>query len=179
MNYGISREIGIDMGHRVTHHGSKCKNVHGHRYRIEAHCGAESVPPEAGEQQGMVLDFGFLKDIMMRHIDAPCDHGLVLWIEDPLVARWFGIGSIRTNSGSVALYRDAVVSLLKADTPDLSLQWDGGKLLLVNFVPTAENLARHWFTRMKDDVEEESAGLATLHRVIVHETPNCFATYEP
>ena len=34
----VRRQIGIDAGHRVMTHGSKCRNMHGHRYTIEAHC---------------------------------------------------------------------------------------------------------------------------------------------
>ena len=60
----ITREIGIDMAHRVTHHGSKCKNIHGHRYTI--HAMVKGPLFESGEQQGMVLDFGFLKEEMMK-----------------------------------------------------------------------------------------------------------------
>ena len=79
----ITREIGIDMAHRVTHHGSKCKNIHGHRYTI--HAMVKGPLFESGEQQGMVLDFGFLKEEMMKQIDVPCDHGTTLWIDDPIL----------------------------------------------------------------------------------------------
>ena len=34
----LTRRIGIDMGHRVPDHGSKCRNPHGHRYEILATC---------------------------------------------------------------------------------------------------------------------------------------------
>src|SRR4051812_45172843 len=78
----IAREIGIDMGHRVTFHGSKCRNLHGHRYTIQATCRGPLFVE--GEQQGMVLDFGFLKEIMMKEIDEPCDHGMALWVDDPI-----------------------------------------------------------------------------------------------
>ena len=56
----IRRRIEIDAGHRVPHHASKCCNLHGHRYVIEALCNGPLA--EAGEQTGMVLDFGFLKE---------------------------------------------------------------------------------------------------------------------
>ena len=81
--FSITREIGIDAGHRVPLHGSKCRSLHGHRYTVQATC--EGTLAEAGEQDGMVLDFGFLKDEMMVEIDTPCDHALILWCEDPLV----------------------------------------------------------------------------------------------
>ncbi|RZM10640.1 MAG: 6-carboxytetrahydropterin synthase, partial [Sphingomonas sp.] len=60
-------------------HGSKCHNLHGHRYRIEAWCRGPLFA--AGEQTGMVLDFGFLKDEMMRTIDARFDHAFMLCVD--------------------------------------------------------------------------------------------------
>ncbi len=62
--YTMSREIGIDAGHRVPTHGSKCKNLHGHRYTIQAICKAGFLQSE-GEQKAMVIDFGFLKEEML------------------------------------------------------------------------------------------------------------------
>lgn len=49
----------------------------------------------------------------------------------------------------------------------------------VDFIPTAEKLAEHWFKLMDEDVYERSNRMATLQAVHVHETPNCIATYRP
>src|SRR4051812_9687285 len=83
IEHTATREIGIDMGHRVTNHGSKCRNVHGHRYTIEATITGDLIPDGASE--GMVMDFSFLKEEMMREIDEYCDHALCLWVKDPIV----------------------------------------------------------------------------------------------
>lgn len=85
--FTISRRLEIDAAHRVPDHKSKCFNVHGHRYVIEAICGA-GLLHTAGEQRGMVLDFGFLKDVMVRHIHDPYDHGMIVWAEDPLLEQF-------------------------------------------------------------------------------------------
>lgn len=177
MSYTISREIGIDMGHRVTHHGSKCKSVHGHRYTIEAHCRADDVPTAPGEQQGMVLDFGFLKDVMTQAIDAPFDHALCLWVDDPLVSAWGAEGTLGDDVGDHIrpdYFRNMLFELNVAPG-----RWTGGRLVLVNVVPTAENLAMVWFHEMTDEVLERSGGRARLTKVVVWETPNCCAVYEP
>jgi 6-pyruvoyltetrahydropterin/6-carboxytetrahydropterin synthase len=97
--YRITREIGIDAGHRVPQHGSKCRSLHGHRYTIQATC--EGPLAQAGEETGMVLDFGFLKDEMMGEIDEPCDHALILWNQDPL------IGILTGQEGCTKLYQVA------------------------------------------------------------------------
>jgi 6-pyruvoyltetrahydropterin/6-carboxytetrahydropterin synthase len=165
LGFTICREIGIDAGHRVTFHGSKCRSLHGHRYTVSATCAGPLA--KAGEQQGMVLDFGFLKEEMLAEIDAPCDHGLILWIDDPLAAAFM--------EHDVAACREVVLR-------DGSLLVPGaltGKLYLVPFVPTAEELARHWYGRLAPRVLARSTGLASLKSIKVWETPNCVAEYAP
>lgn len=166
MSFQITREIGIDAGHRVTHHGSKCKNLHGHRYRIQAIC--EGNLFQSGPQQGMVLDFSFLKDEMMEQIDQPCDHGTMLWIEDPFVFDFAG-----KNQYLESDWKKAVKEIGYCSTPYGRF----GKLYLVDFVPTAENLAKHWFDRLEPRVKIRTEGQGKLVGVIVWETPNCAAQY--
>ncbi len=161
----ITREIGIDAGHRVTHHGSKCKNLHGHRYTVHATC--EGPLFEAGEQQGMVLDFGFLKEEMMNEIDGPCDHGTMLWIDDPFIVDFAGGESDVIRDWSAEVKLEGYCSTIGKF----------GKLYLVPFVPTAENLAKHWFERLFPRVSERTAGAAKLKKITVWETPNCSAEY--
>lgn len=152
-----TRQIGIDMGHRVTNHGSKCRNIHGHRYTIEATIGGELIPDGASE--GMVLDFSFLKEEMMNEIDAPCDHGLCLWASDPLLQ----------------------TPVFPRPSPDFrefeETMWEGGKLYILHVVPTAENLAEHWYRRLAPRIRQRSGGQADLVSVRVWETPNCFVDY--
>lgn len=163
--FEITRQIGIDAGHRVTHHGSKCRNIHGHRYTIECTLTSDNLVKE-GEEQGMVMDFGFLKADMMELIDAPCDHGLILWNKDPLLNQVYGLFA--------RPHRD-----YSETNKAWSTEWDGGKLYLVPFVPTAENLARHWGELLQDVVIEHTKGLAFVSRLRVWETPNCFADWTP
>ncbi len=166
--YCNSRQIGIDAGHRVPEHGSKCKNLHGHRYVIEAICESRGGLIKEGEQRDMVLDFGFMKGIMMKYIDEPCDHGMILRVSDP----WL---------------RPAFVNDEDFDTICHQVEEQGyssyagkmGKLYVVPFSPTAERLAEHWFNRMLLEVDEASSGQSRLMYVKVWETPNCWAVYEP
>ncbi len=160
----ISREIGIDMGHRVTHHEGKCKNLHGHRYTIQVTL--EGSVASKGSQDGMVLDFGFLKELMMDLIDAPCDHGTCLWVDDHELAHALGPG-----------YGGARKQVL-ANGYALT-QWVWGKLYVLDRVPTAENLAYHWYCRLAEPVVERSHGRARIQSIKVWETPNCSAEYKP
>ena len=68
MAFSITRSIGVDCGHRVMTHGSKCKSIHGHRGTIEVTCAGPALHL-SGEQSEMVVDFGFLKDAMINVID--------------------------------------------------------------------------------------------------------------
>ena len=163
----ITREIGIDMGHRVTNHSGKCRNLHGHRYRIEANVEARGLVRE-GSEEGMIMDFGFLKEVMMQEIDAPCDHGMCLWYRDAELLHV--LGPLRDHE------IDRVQRHGFSET-----KWQCGKLYILREVPTAENLACHWFTRMAGPVKthlQRNNVLGGLHSVKVWETPNCSAVYK-
>lgn len=163
----IVREIGIDMGHRVTNHGSKCRNMHGHRYKIEAAVAGGLYT--SGEQEGMVLDFGFLKEEMMKAIDAIFDHGMCLWRRDEIV-----IATLTTDELNAV---DEAIKLVGIGYLAKSKFW--GKIVVVPQVPTAENLSRLWYELMREPVKRRSDGKAKLLYIKVWETPNSQATYLP
>lgn len=91
--FSITRRIEIDMAHRIPHHASKCYNLHGHRYVIEATCIGETI--NRGEQTGMVMDFGFLKQCMMDVIHDPYDHGMALYEDDHMVSTMLSLDGIK------------------------------------------------------------------------------------
>jgi 6-pyruvoyltetrahydropterin/6-carboxytetrahydropterin synthase len=88
MSFSVTRQIGIDAGHRIATHGSKCRHLHGHRYTIEASAEARALQP-SGEQTDMVIDFSFLRDEMLAEIDGPCDHGFIASTDDGDLLRMF------------------------------------------------------------------------------------------
>jgi 6-pyruvoyltetrahydropterin/6-carboxytetrahydropterin synthase len=170
--YRISRRIEIDAGHRIMTHGSKCRHLHGHRYAIEAVCEAADLH-HGGEQTDMVLDFGFLKDEMLKAIDAPCDHGFIAALADRELLGMFCPAGREPDSWLAALEAE-VRSRGEATTTDTRL---GTKLTIVPFQPTAECLARHWYARLAEPVRTRSDGMARLVSVKVWETPNCTAEF--
>lgn len=170
--YHVTRRIGIDAGHRIRTHGSKCRNLHGHRYEIEATCAAPQ-PHAGGEQDGMVIDFGFLKEEMLEVIDAACDHGFIAELADDAVLEML----CPADAGFLdwkARIADAVRSEGYALTHETRL---GTKLYVIASTPTAEALAAHWFSRLAPRVAARSGGLARLVNLRVWETPNCHADY--
>lgn len=80
MAYEITRQIGIDAGHRLyLDPNSKCFNLHGHRYEIQATVYSPSLT------NGMAggVDFSRLKSVMQDVLEF-YDHKLILCVNDPL-----------------------------------------------------------------------------------------------
>lgn len=170
--FRVTRRIEIDAGHRIMTHGSKCRHLHGHRYAVEAVCEARTLHRD-GEQTNMVVDFGFLKEEMVRAIDVPCDHGFIAAAEDDSLLSMFAPDPAAVMAW-VADLRARVAADGACLTTDTRL---GTKLYAVPFQPTAECLARHWFERLEHAVASRSDGCARLVGVRVWETPNCVAEY--
>lgn len=154
--YVIEKCVEIDCGHRVTTHGSKCRNLHGHRYKVIAEVEADTVVPDSAGQSdsGMVMDFGDLKQVLMDEVHDPFDHKLILWRSDPLL--------VLREEGTLR-------SILEACGI-------GEGLVTTHCIPTAENLAELWFYRVQDALD--AIGFrGTLVSIKVWETPNSLATF--
>lgn len=78
----ITRKVEFDAGHRIPDHQSKCCNIHGHRYVVEATLCGEVVGESGRPDTGMVLDFGDLKDAMNKAVGEAWDHALLVYSGD-------------------------------------------------------------------------------------------------
>jgi 6-pyruvoyltetrahydropterin/6-carboxytetrahydropterin synthase len=167
MSFQITKHIEIDAAHRIPDHRSKCRNIHGHRYRIEVACVGDANTVK-GPTEGMAggLDFGFLKDELVQQIDVPCDHGMILSAADMLFHQFCDYEQ-----------RCLVLDIMKTQGASTTISPLAGKLYVVPFVPTAEELARHWYDRLAPRIALRSADQARLLRVTVHETPTATARY--
>jgi 6-pyruvoyltetrahydropterin/6-carboxytetrahydropterin synthase len=74
------------MGHRVTNHESLCKNPHGHRYKMEVEVSGPLNTSDQHSQQGMVIDFGHLKQLIQSSIIDELDHSFMYWEEDKVMS---------------------------------------------------------------------------------------------
>lgn len=177
----VMRKLEIDAAHRVPLHNSKCRFIHGHRYVIEATCTIPELVQE-GAQTGMVMDFGFLKDVMVEVIEKWADHALILCVDDPYFQFLQKVPSHDPHNVETMrawIERDGFGGILRVGEFPL-------KLCIIDEVPTAENLAMVWFKtldkRMKWLHEHNLGGVpdgCQLVKVRVWETPNCYADYEP
>ena len=87
----ITKEIEFDMGHRVPYHKSKCKNPHGHRYKIKVKLEGDIIDLEGESENGMVMDFSDIKSILMKEVDGWLDHGFMYWDKDEEMKKFFDI----------------------------------------------------------------------------------------
>ena len=78
----ITRKIEIDYGHTLPNHFSFCNQLHGHRGVIEVTVEGPIIQSKGNSEQGMVIDFKFLKDILKQKIHDVLDHGFAVWKED-------------------------------------------------------------------------------------------------
>src|SRR5690606_20967671 len=56
----------------------KCKNIHGHSYELKVTLIGKVKNGSLDSDEGMLIDFGVLKEIVSRKIIKPFDHALVL-----------------------------------------------------------------------------------------------------
>lgn len=86
----ISKEIEFDAGHRVPLHESKCKNPHGHRYRVVAYIEGDLITE--GPESGMVRDFSVVKQLLMDLVHDKYDHGFIVHEQDMDMMNALGFG---------------------------------------------------------------------------------------
>jgi 6-pyruvoyltetrahydropterin/6-carboxytetrahydropterin synthase len=109
----------------------------------------EVISDPTNPSNGMVIDFGDLKKAMMSVIDAPYDHAFMIWKEDPRAA-------------------------LLQQAHDM---WhnDENKFHLTDFVPTAENITKHWFGLLEAELRLKYG--IRLQSIEMYETPSSSAIY--
>lgn len=73
--YSIRSEAHFDAAHFLADHDGKCRNIHGHRWVIEAEVASDELISE-GPLRGMVSDFSILKN-SIQEIAGQFDHTLI------------------------------------------------------------------------------------------------------
>jgi 6-pyruvoyltetrahydropterin/6-carboxytetrahydropterin synthase len=148
----VSKEIEFDAGHRVPNHKSKCRNPHGHRYRLRVTIAGDLVTTPGASDEGMLADFGDLKNIMATQVHDVLDHGFIVFGEDDPMLYALGV---TPNALSI-------------------VQAEGWKVIVTDFIPTAENLAEWCWNQLKPWIEPLGF---TMQLVELWETPTSLATY--
>lgn len=72
------------MGHRLMDHSSKCRNLHGHRYKAEVTLIGSIVSRDWSSDNGMIADFADIKNVAKSYIDTYLDHSYMFQSQDPI-----------------------------------------------------------------------------------------------
>lgn len=74
----VTKEFGFEMAHVLNNYDGPCRNVHGHSYRLFVTVAGTPVDDRSNPKLGMVIDFGYLKRIVLKEIVNIFDHSVVV-----------------------------------------------------------------------------------------------------
>jgi 6-pyruvoyl-tetrahydropterin synthase len=146
--FKIWRSVDIHFAHHVRGHLGSCINVHGHSWKFEVCCAANTL-----DIQGFVVDFRQLSVDVLTPCHALLDHALAIGSDTfaEVEGELAQLGEKLLASRSTVHGADAP----PASTPTIELggaqaRYPGGmKVAVFPFSPTSERLAE-WFWRVAD-----------------------------
>ncbi|GGB84988.1 6-carboxytetrahydropterin synthase QueD [Flavobacterium suaedae] len=123
----ITKQFTFETGHALYGYDGKCKNVHGHSYKLSVTVIGSPITDTENVKYGMVIDFGDLKKIVQEEIVEIFDHATVF----------------NKNTPHVELAKE--------------LQVRGHHVLLVEYQPTSENMVIDFADKIKSRLPENIA----------------------
>lgn len=115
----ITKEFSFETGHALYGYDGKCRNIHGHSYKLAVTVKGRPIEEEGHIKLGMVIDFGDLKEIVRSEVVDPFDHATVFNKNTPHI--------------ELAKY----------------LQAKGHKVILADYQPTCENMVQDFARRIQ------------------------------
>tara|TARA_R110002051_G_scaffold324635_2_gene422869 strand:+ start:4401 stop:4850 length:450 start_codon:yes stop_codon:yes gene_type:complete len=76
-NIRITKQFNFETGHALYGYDGKCRNVHGHSYKLSVTVIGTPITDTSHVKLGMVIDFGDLKKIVKEDIVDVFDHATV------------------------------------------------------------------------------------------------------
>lgn len=73
----ITKQFSFETGHALYGYDGKCKNVHGHSYKLSVTVIGNPISDNSNVKYGMVIDFSDLKKIVKEEIVNVFDHATV------------------------------------------------------------------------------------------------------
>jgi 6-pyruvoyltetrahydropterin/6-carboxytetrahydropterin synthase len=73
----ITKQFNFETGHALYGYDGKCRNVHGHSYKLSVTVIGTPITDTTHVKLGMVIDFGDLKKIVKEEIVNKFDHATV------------------------------------------------------------------------------------------------------
>ncbi len=183
MKWVIDKSFSFEMGHRVwaqqlnrpdlsIETACACKHLHGHSYEIKVFLGADTL-----DQSEMVTDFKNL-NFMKEFVDNVLDHKFMIDVNDPnfkLITGVHGAADLALfNQQATILNFTNLGQLVPVLSGEADIQLHRDSFVLVNFVPTSENICKH----LKLYAQERIGDFATVVAVELWETKKSHARYE-
>ena len=116
----ITKLFSFETGHALYGYDGKCKNVHGHSYKLSVTVFGKPITDQTNVKYGMVIDFSDLKKIVQEEIVNVFDHATVF----------------NKNTPHLELAKE--------------LETRGHNVLLVNYQPTSEMMVIDFAEKIKD-----------------------------
>jgi 6-pyruvoyltetrahydropterin/6-carboxytetrahydropterin synthase len=120
----ITKKFNFETGHALYGYDGKCKNVHGHSYKLEVTVSGKPITDASNVKFGMVIDFGDLKKIVKEEIVDLFDHATVF----------------NKNTPHVELAKELIDR--------------GHHVLLVDYQPTSEMMVIDFAKKIKERLPE-------------------------
>ena len=124
-NIRITKQFSFETGHALYGYDGKCKNVHGHSYKLSVTVIGEPISDNSNVKFGMVIDFSDLKKIVKEEIVDQFDHATVF----------------NKNTPHVELAKE--------------LSNRGHHVILVDYQPTSENMVIDFAQKIKNRLPAE------------------------
>ncbi|MCL1968435.1 MAG: 6-carboxytetrahydropterin synthase [Bacteroidetes bacterium] len=82
----LTRVFHFDMAHVLLNYPGKCKNIHGHTYKLEVTVKGAPCIEETSPKKGMLIDFSDFKNLINNEIINFWDHALMIHRDtDPIL----------------------------------------------------------------------------------------------
>jgi len=79
----LTKEFKFEMAHALLGYDGPCRNIHGHSYYLYVTVIGNTLQDDNSSTNGMVMDFGELKNIVKTELTDRLDHSLVLYDKTP------------------------------------------------------------------------------------------------
>lgn len=188
--YTITKEFDFCYGHRVHNQRLNaefsldsclvCRHAHGHQGKIIVNLTAEDL------KDGMVTDFKHL-NFFKKWIDDTLDHKFIIDVSDPVLKHMFPLVDLYKNAVthvpkknltniSTPFYRTIDIKKLQDQSIHIQEIYEG--LIIVDFVPTSENICKWLYTLLYIELKSSPEfDHVTIRSVEFKETPKTSAIY--
>ena len=79
----VTKSFNFETAHALYGYDGKCKNIHGHSYKLFVTVKGTPIQDNSNPKFGMVIDFGDIKKIVKSEVVDRFDHAILLNVNSP------------------------------------------------------------------------------------------------